>query len=67
LGEADLKTEDELLSEAMKLSGMRKKREVVTLALQEFVNRRRQLQLLELEGKIDYDSDYDYKQQRRRA
>ena len=63
----NLKIEDSLLEEALKLSGFRTKKEAVTLALQEFVERRRQRQFLKLEGKIDIDPSYDYKAQRNRA
>jgi len=63
----NLKIDDGLLSEALQLSGFRTKREAVTLALQEFVTKRRQLQLLKLEGSIDFDPEYDYKEQRNRS
>ena len=63
----NLKIDDGLLTEALELSGFRTKREAVTLALQEFVDRRRQLSALKLEGSIDFDPDYDYKEQRKRA
>lgn len=63
----NLKIDDGLLDEALELSGFRTKREAVTLALQEFVARRRQLQVLKLKGKIDFDTDYDYRKQRDRA
>ena len=61
-----LKLDEGLLEEALRLSGFRTKKEAVTLALQEFVARRRQRAALRLEGKIDFDPDYDYKQQRSR-
>ena len=63
----NLKIDDDLLVEALKLSGFRTKREAVTLALEEFVARRRQKEVLDLEGTIDFDPDYDYLAQRRRA
>ena len=63
----NLKIDEALLDEALKLSGFRTKREAVNLALQEFVERRRQRQFLKLEGKIDVDGTYDYKAQRNRA
>lgn len=63
----NLKIDDSLVDEVLKLSGFRTKREAVTLALEEFISRRRQQQILELEGKIDFDPDFDYKQYRRRA
>ena len=61
----NLKLDDDLVDEALNLSGFRTKREAVTLALQEFVARRRQQQALKLRGKIDFDPDYDYKSHRR--
>lgn len=63
----NLKLDDGLLNEALSLSGFRTKREAVTMALQEFVARRKQQKALQLEGTIDFDPDYDYKEQRRRA
>jgi len=39
-------------------------RDVVEVALREYIQRRKQLKILELFGTIDYDPDYDYKQQR---
>jgi len=62
----NLKIDDGLVMEALKLSGFRTKREAVTLALQEFVARRRQRQALQLEGTVEFALDYDYKEQRRR-
>jgi Arc/MetJ family transcription regulator len=62
----NLKMDDGLLTEALSLSGFRTKREAVTLALQEFVAKRRQLQFLKLEGAVDFDASYDYRKQRNR-
>jgi len=42
--------EPELLNEAMRLSGVRRKREVIELALREFVRRRRLTELRKLAG-----------------
>jgi hypothetical protein len=39
---------------------------VVTKALEEFIARRRQKPLLELMGKLEWDSSYDYKTERSR-
>ena len=38
----------------------------VTQALEEYIQRRKQLKVLKLFGKIDYDPTYDYKKQRNR-
>jgi hypothetical protein len=38
---------------------------VVTEALEEYIQRRKQKNILELFHRIDYDEDYDYKEQRK--
>jgi Bacterial antitoxin of type II TA system, VapB len=48
------------------LGGHRTKRAVVEEALREYVQRRKQLKILELFGTIEYDPEYDYKQQRQK-
>ena len=50
-----------LIEEARRVGGHKTKKEAVTAALREYVQRRRQLQLLKLFGSIDYSTDYDYK------
>ena len=56
----------ELLDEAHRIGGHRTKKATVTEALREYILRRRQRQLIELFGTIEFDPDYDYKAQRRR-
>jgi Arc/MetJ family transcription regulator len=56
-----------LIERALVLSGARTKKQAVTLALEEFIARRRQRGLLELMGKLEWDSSYDYKSERGRA
>ena len=53
--------DDALVEEAMILSGAKTKKDLVSKALQEFVTTRKRLNLLDLEGKIDFSEDYDYK------
>ena len=53
-----------LLEEALALSGLQTQGEAVNLALREFIQRRRQLEVLELFGTIEYEPDYDYKKRR---
>jgi len=55
-----------LLEEAQSISGFKTKKETVNNALKEFVNRRKQTELIDLFGKYDADSDYDYKKARKR-
>ena len=61
----NLEIDNKLIQEALQLGGHRTKRAVVEAALQEYVQRRKQLTITELFGTIEYEDDYDYKQQRR--
>ena len=60
----NLEIDNELIQEALRLGGHRTKRAVVEAALQEYVQRRKQLTVTELFGTIEYEDDYDYKEQR---
>lgn len=55
-----------LLDEALRVGGHRTKKATVTEALEEYIRRRRQREILDLFGSIEYDADYDYKKQRSR-
>lgn len=61
----NLELDDELILEAKRLGSYSTKREAVNAALEEFVQRRKQLEFLKLIGTIDFDPDYDYKKHRR--
>jgi Arc/MetJ family transcription regulator len=63
----NLSIDPDLIEQALKLSGERTKKAAVTKALQEFIARRRQKGLLNLFGKLEWDSSYDYKAERKRA
>ena len=56
--------DDDLVNEAIRLSGIKTKKEVISIALQEFVTARKRRNLLELEGRIKFMDDYDYKAMR---
>jgi Arc/MetJ family transcription regulator len=62
----NLALDDDLIREAQEIGGHKTKREAVTVALEEYVRRRKQLRILELEGTVEYDDDYDYKEVRKR-
>jgi len=62
----NLAIDDELLDEALRVGGQRTKKATVNEALREYVQRRKQLQVLELFGKIDFDPAYNYKKARLR-
>ena len=53
--------DDKLVEEAIRLSGAKTKKDVISFALQEFVATRKRLNLLDLAGKISFRKDYDYK------
>jgi Arc/MetJ family transcription regulator len=60
----NLAIDNDLLDEALRIGGHRTKRATVNEALKEYIERRRQAEILDLFGKIDYDAEYDYKKQR---
>ena len=62
----NLSIDPKLIEEALELSGERSKKAAVTRALEEFIARRRQKRLLELMGKLEWDTTYDYKAERSR-
>ncbi len=57
--------DDALVSEAMRLTGLRSKREVVDEALRRLVSSLKRRSLLELDGKIRFAEGYDHKALRR--
>ena len=62
----NLAIDDDLLKEAQKIGNHKTKKETVTQALSEYIQRRKNMEIIELFGKIDYDDDYDYKKARTR-
>lgn len=62
----NLSIDPDLLNRALEVSGERTKRAAVTMALQEFIARRRQKKLLELVGQLEWDDSFDYKAERGR-
>jgi hypothetical protein len=55
-----------LLTLAIEAGGFKTTQETINQALQEFILRRRQQEIKEWFGKIEYDVDYDYKSMRNR-
>ena len=58
--------DDQLISEAQRLGNHRSKRATIEDALREYVQHRKQLEVIQLFGQIDYDDSYDYKSARYR-
>ncbi|MBC8387443.1 MAG: type II toxin-antitoxin system VapB family antitoxin [Actinobacteria bacterium] len=57
--------DDNLLKEAFKYADMSTKKDIVNLALKEFIENHRRLDMRELKGKVKFREDYDYKKLRR--
>lgn len=61
----NIELDEELVAEAMHLTGAKTKREVVDTALRELVRVKKRKDLTELAGKIKFHEGYDYKKARR--
>jgi hypothetical protein len=60
----NLAIDDHLIDEARRIGHHGTKKAAVTAALEEYINRRKQMEILKLFGTIDYDPAYDYKKVR---
>ena len=56
----NLAIDDRLIEEAKNIGRHRTKKAAVTEALQEYIQRRRQSEILKIFNTIEYDHDYDY-------
>ena len=63
----NLAIDDRLLEEAQRIGGQRTKKATVTEALEEYIQRRKQVEIVKLFGTVEFDPSYDYKKQRRRS
>ena len=61
----NLAIDDKLINEALRLGKHKTKKAAVTEALEEYILRRKQVQIFGLFGSIDYDEKHDYKKQRK--
>mgnify|MGYP003873363165 CR=1 FL=1 len=64
---SNLKINDSLVTEVMKLGGHKSKREAVDSALEHYRRSMRAEGLIELFGTIQYDPGHDHKAERRRS
>ncbi|MDU9049925.1 MAG: type II toxin-antitoxin system VapB family antitoxin [Candidatus Electrothrix sp. Rat3] len=60
----NLAIDDWLIEEAKNLGKHRTKKGAVTEALQEYIQRRREMKILNIFSTIEHEQDYDYKKQR---
>ncbi|MGV1098571.1 type II toxin-antitoxin system VapB family antitoxin [Thiovibrio sp. JS02] len=61
----NLAIDDSLIEQAQLVGKHKTKKAVVTEALEEYIQRRKQKNILDLFNKIEYEKDYDYKKQRK--
>lgn len=59
-----IEIDQKLIAEALALSNFSTENQLIEDALREYIQRRQQQKILELFGTIDYEENYDYKQQR---
>jgi Arc/MetJ family transcription regulator len=57
----NLSIDDDLLRLALEIGKLRTKKATVNQALKEFIEKRKQKEIIQLFGKFDPDPDYDYK------
>ncbi len=62
----NLALDDNLIMEAKRIGKHKTKREAVTRALEEYIQHHKQLEILDVFGKIEIDADYDYRAHRKR-
>jgi Bacterial antitoxin of type II TA system, VapB len=61
----NLALDDKLINEARRIGNHATKKDAVTAALDEYIRRRKQLEILDHFGTIDFDPTYDYKKVRK--
>ncbi len=61
----NLALDDSLIEEARRAGKHKTKKEAVTAALGEYIQRRKQVRILEAFGSFEFDPGYDYKAERR--
>jgi len=60
----NLAIDDRLIEKARAIGGHKTKKNVVTEALEEYIQRRQQQEIVKLFGSIKYDVTFDYKERR---
>ena len=62
----NLDIDQKLLDEALKIGGQKSKKNTVNQALKEFIDKRKQQEILSMFGSVVYEPGYDYKRLRKR-
>jgi len=63
----NLQIDEKLIQTAVNLGKHKTKKAAVTKALIDYINHLKQEKILSMFGSVDYDPEYDYKQQRGRT
>lgn len=62
----NLALDDSLIAQAQKVGHQKTKKDAVTTALKEYIARKKQVEVIELFGKIEFGKSYNYKKARTR-
>ena len=62
----NLALDDKLITKAKKVGRHKTKKEAVTAALKEYIAHKKQLEIVDLFGTVDFDNEFDYKKARQR-
>ena len=62
---SNLLIDNELMDSALKIGGLKSKKDTVNQALREFIQRRKSAEIIELFGTVEYVSGYNHKDARR--
>ncbi len=62
----NLAIDDKLIIKAQKIGHHKTKKEAVTTALKEYIAHKKQLEILDLFGNVEFDKNFDYKKARKR-
>ncbi|MEC4675763.1 MAG: type II toxin-antitoxin system VapB family antitoxin [Nitrospirota bacterium] len=62
----NLALDDKLITQAQKAGRHKTKKEAVTAALKEYISLKKQLEIVDLFGTIDFDKNFNYKKARKR-
>ena len=62
----NLALDDKLIIQAQKVGRHKTKKEAVTAALKKYISLKKQLEIVDLFGTIDFDTDFNYKKARKR-
>ena len=62
----NLALDDKLITQAQKVGHHKTKKEAVTAALKEYISLKKQMEIVDLFGSIDFDKNFNYKKARKR-